>query len=105
MRFKFIFLLFSFSSSFAQINSNDQFLQEIATVFTLDDGLPETVFSEIRLDEFGNIIAASTGGEFTYDGNRWKIFSKPLSDVTKEKKDLDEDVLSAADYQQKVVAG
>lgn len=105
MRFKFIFLLFSFSSSFAQVNSNDQFLQEIATVFTLDDGLPETVFSEIRLDEFGNIIAASTEREFTYDGNRWKIFLKSSSNLTKEKKDFDEDVLSAVDYQQKVFIG
>ena len=80
-------------------------MQEIATVFTLDDGLPDARFSAIWLDESGNILAASSGGEYIYDGDRWKILSKSSSDLSKEKKDLDEDVLSTVDYQQKVFVG
>jgi len=95
----------SFSFSFAQVSSIDRFLQEIATVFTPEDGLPEARFSAIWLDESGNIIAASSGGEYIYDGDRWKILSKSSSDLSKEKMGVAEDVLSAADCQQKVFVG
>ena len=105
MRFKFICLLVSLSLSFIHANSNDPFLQEIATVFTPDDGLPETVYSEIRLDESLTIIAVSNEGEFIYDGDRWTIYLKSSSNLTKEKKDFDEDVLSIVEYQQKIFIG
>ena len=62
MLLEIVFVIFSFS--FAQVSSNGQFLQETVTVFTLDDGLPETVFSEIRLDEPKNIVAPTNGYGF-----------------------------------------
>ncbi len=71
MLLKIVFVIFSFS--FAQVSSNGQFLQETVTVFTLDDGLPETVFSEIRLDEPKNIVAVSDEGEFIFDVDKWML--------------------------------
>ena len=105
MRFKFICLLVSLSFTITHANSKDPFLQEIATVFTPDDGLPETVYSEIRLDESLNIIAVSNGGEFIYDGDRWKIFSNSSSNLTNEKKEFDENVLSEVKYKHQVYIG
>ncbi len=74
-------------------------------VFTLDDGLPETVFSEIRLDESMNIIVVSAQGEFIFDGDRWKIYSMSSSILTEEKKKSDENVLSEVKYQHQVYIG
>ena len=94
MKLRLFLLLLTFSFSFAQGSSNDQFLQEIATVFTPDDGLPETAFSELRPGESGNIIAYSAGGEFIYEGGRWKISSKTSSDPAKVKKDFKEQLIN-----------
>jgi len=74
-------------------------------LFTPKNGLPDTEFSEILPDETGNILAVSAGGKFTYDGKNWKIFSKSSTGLIKEKKGLQEDVLSTADYQHKVYLG
>jgi len=105
MRFKYICLLVSFSFAFTHAKSNDPFLQEIATVFTLNDGLPEIVFSEIRIDESSNIIAVSTSGEYMYDGDRWRILPKPSSTLKEEKIEAAEPVWSEVIYQQQVYIG
>ena len=105
MRLSFVILLLPFSLLFAHANGNDRFLQEISTVFTPEDGLPETIFLEIRSGESGNIIAVSTGGEFIYDGNKWKIFSNLSSNLTTEKKEFDENVTVEVKYQHHVYIG
>lgn len=84
---------------------NDRFLQETATIFTSEDGLPQTVFSRIRRDHSGNIIAISARGKFIYDGGQWDPFSGSLSNLTKSQKDFDKDVLCKVEYQQKVYVG
>jgi hypothetical protein len=98
-------LLLPFCFLTTQANSQERFLQEIAAVFTPEDGLPETIFSDLRLDESGNILAVSAEGEFMFDGDSWKISSKPSSDQAKEQKDPKDDVLSAADYHSKAFIG
>jgi hypothetical protein len=98
-------LLLPFCFLSAQANSNELFLQEIVTVFTAEEGLPETAFSEIRFDDSGNILAVSDQGEFMFDGESWKISSKPLSLQAKEQKHPGDDVLSTADYQHKAFIG
>lgn len=106
MRYTFIFLLFlSFFYSFAQVNSNDIFLQEVATVFTPDDGLPEAKFSDIQFDNSGNIIAVSTEGTFSYDGGTWKSTSNPSPGLLKDKKDTDENILVKLKYKEKIYIG
>ena len=106
MRYIFIFLLLlSFSSSFAQVNSNDIFLQEVATVYTPDDGLPEAIFSDIQLYKSGKVIAVSEKGTFIYDGGKWESSSNLSSDILKGKKDTDENILVNIEYQQKIYIG
>jgi len=105
MKFRLFFLLLPLSISFTQVSCNDRFLQEIATVFTSENGLPDTEFSEIMLDESGNILAVSAGRKFTYDGKSWKILSTSSTGLKKEKKGLEKNVLSTADYQHKVYLG
>ena len=68
MRLRFIILLLPLSFIFTLVNGGEQFLQEICTVFTPEDGLPDIAFMEIRTDESGSIIAVSSDGEFIYDG-------------------------------------
>ena len=106
MRYIFIFLLFlSFSFSFAQVNSNDNFLQEVATVFSQDDELPEAIFSDIQFDKSGHIIAISTEGAFRYDGEKWESYQDPSPDFLKEKKNTDENILAKVEYQEKIYIG
>jgi hypothetical protein len=105
MRLRQVMLLLPFCFLTTQANSQERFLQEIAAVFTPEDGLPETIFSDLRLDESGNILAVSAEGEFMFDGDSWKISSKPSSDQAKEQKDPKDDVLSAADYHSKAFIG
>ncbi|MCK4747165.1 MAG: hypothetical protein KAT15_09025, partial [Bacteroidales bacterium] len=105
MKLRSIFLLLPLFFSFTQASGNDRFLQEIATVFTPDEGLPDTAFSDIRLDESGNILAVSAGGEFVYEDESWKISSKPSSDPAKGQKDSNDKALSTAEYRQKEFVG
>ena len=103
MLLEIVFVIFSFS--FAQVCSNDQFLQETVTVFTLDDGLPETVFSEIRLNEQKNIVAVSDEGEFIFDVDRWKNVTKSSSRLTEQKNNSHENILSKVKYLNQVYIG
>ena len=98
-----VFVIFSFS--FAQVSSNGQFLQETVTVFTLDDGLPETVFSEIRLDEPKNIVAVSDEGEFIFDVDKWKNVTKSSSRLTEQKNNSHENILSKIKYLNQIYIG
>ncbi len=96
------FLFFS-SSLFAQPNSNEKFLQEVATVFTSDRGIPETSFSSVKTDKTGNIIAVSNTGTYKYESDWWKLISKnPLNSPKKKK---NEEVLSRTEYRNKVYVG
>ena len=103
MLLEIVFVIFSFS--FAQVSSNGQFLQETVTVFTLDDGLPETVFSEIRLDEPKNIVAVSDEGEFIFDVDKWKNVTKSSSRLTEQKNNSHENILSKIKYLNQVYIG
>ena len=105
MRLRFIILLLPISFILTLANGSDRFLQEVSTVFTPDDGLPETPYLEIRLDESGNIIAVSAHGEFIYDGDGWKLFSNSSLKLKKEKEKLDANVLSEAKYQHQIYEG
>jgi hypothetical protein len=105
MRLRLIILLLPLSFIFTLVRGNDQFLQEICTVFTPEDGLPETAFSDIRINASGNIIAASAEGEFIYDGDRWKIFSNSPSKLEKEIEEPGAYVLSEAKYQHQIYIG
>jgi len=105
MRLRFIILLLPLSFIFTRVNGSEQFLQEICTVFTTEDGLPEMPFLEIRTDESGSIIAVSTDGEFIYDGERWKLFSNSSLKLKNDKEELDAYVLSQAKYQHRNYLG
>lgn len=67
-----IILLISFSSLFAQIKHDDKFLQEVATVYTMADGLPELSFTNVYKDESANIIACSNEGDFILIDSKWQ---------------------------------
>jgi hypothetical protein len=84
---------------------SEQFLQEIATVYTSEDGLPESVYSEILHDKSGNIIAISSKGKFIYEGEEWNRFSKSLSKPIESNKNSDRTKLSRVEYQQKIYVG
>lgn len=64
-----IFLFSSFLSG--QIKSSDKFLQEVATVFTPSDGLPEGIYINISKDNNGNIIANSEMGQYHFKNGEW----------------------------------
>ncbi|RLD76728.1 MAG: hypothetical protein DRJ10_13125, partial [Bacteroidetes bacterium] len=106
MNFKNLILLFvPFYFSFVQIGSNDQFQQEVATVFTLEDGLPEIAFSDIQLDKSGNILAVSKEGVYKYNGEKWRLFSK-TSDLLKTKTTFDDkNVLTKVEFNQNIYTG
>ena len=103
MKLRLLLLLLSFSLN--QVSGTGSFKQEMATVFTPVDGLPEAVFSEIRPDGSGNILAVSALGEFVYEDESWKISSKPSSDPAKGQKDSNDKALSTAEYRQKEFVG
>ena len=93
MRHRFFILLLPFSFLVAHVNGNDRFFQEISTVFTPADGLPEIIVLNIRTSESGNIIASSAEQEFIYDGEIWRIFPASSDKAAKKKKEFKEDVL------------
>jgi hypothetical protein len=105
MKFKYIFLLLSFSLSFAQTKSDDKFLQDIATVFTVEDGLPEAVYSELCMNDEGNIVVISNGREFVYDDDQWKLFKNSSCFSKKDKLKSNSETLAEADYQGKHYLG
>ncbi|MEF8845656.1 MAG: two-component regulator propeller domain-containing protein, partial [Bacteroidales bacterium] len=86
-------------------HSNNRFLQETATVFTEEDGLPAMVFKELRRGKGGTIIALSADEQFIYNGENWEHFSNSLSDLRERKRDCKEDVLCKVEYQEKVYHG
>lgn len=86
MKYIFIILLFSLNTLIAQASSSDKFLQEIPTVFTPDDGLPEIVYTDVNKDESGKITVSSAKGEFTLVGSKWqKVDSKIIKNDTTPK--------------------
>ena len=105
MRLRFILLLLPISFFIVQANNNEHFLQEIVTVFTSGDVLPESTFLNLRFGESGKIIAVTPESEFIYEGETWKIFSSSSDLSIKEKKDFDGDLLSQVEYQKKVFIG
>ncbi len=107
MKFKFLLFLFiPFYFSSAQVNHNDKFKQEVATVFTVEDGLPEIVFSELQLDNSGNILAVSAEGVYTYDGNKWKRNSRASTALSKDKKNKSTaGVLAKVEFDKKTYIG
>ncbi len=98
-----ILLLLSFISSFAQPDSKDKFPQEIATVFTTDDGLPEAIYSDLQFDHSGNITAISGNKSYTYNGEVWKLDAKASNKIAN--KNSADGVLSQVKYQQKTYIG
>ena len=98
-------LLLSFISSIAQPDSEDKFSQEVATIFTPADGLPETVYSDLQIDESGAIFAISKEGMFRYSDAKWEAITKLPADIIKKKNELTSDVLSQENYQQKKYIG
>ena len=123
MKIRLLFLLLPLSLSGGQAGGQagiqaggqDRFLQEIATVFTPANGLPEAVYSAMRTRGSGEIIAVSAVGEFIYDGESWKnLNGKPSGSGRKQdtpssgagkKKAPVENVLSTTRYQDKVFIG
>ena len=65
-----ITVIFSFLS-FSQVRHDQKFNQEIAEIFTVDDGLPEVKFTRIYFDKKGDVKAVSEDGSFKYDGEKW----------------------------------
>ena len=106
MRFKIVIILFlSFSFTYAQVKSNDKFLQEIATVYTTADGLPEAVYSEIRIDESKNILVVTDDKEYIYKNNKWELLKNTKSNSKKEKTVDNNEVLTKVEYQGKSYIG
>ncbi len=76
-----IFLLIA-PCAWGQIRSTDVFDQEIATVFTLEDGLPATAVTSIFLDESENPIAKTSQGYYWLQGKTWTSYTKEVKDRT-----------------------
>ena len=106
MKYKIIFLLFSFSSLFAELSSSDKFLQEIVTIFTsqLMD-YPKAVYSEIRFDDSENIIVSSNGQEYIYDHIKWKPMDHSSDNPDKNRKLSNTGVFSELEYQSRLYRG
>lgn len=98
-----LLLLVPFCFSFAQISSTTPFEQEIATVFTPKDGLPEIAFTGLQIDKSGNILAISDQGIYKYNGKQWKLNSKAGS--LKKEMPLGMGILAKATFNQQEYIG
>ncbi len=109
MKIKFALLLFVNSLIFAQINSTDIFLQDVATVFTQKDGLPEIDVLSISIDNKINPIVVTKQGSYQFDGKLWKLTSVTKNTSVEGSKTIDikftDPVLSYVKYQDKFVIG
>ncbi|MCB9208792.1 MAG: hypothetical protein H6609_05380 [Ignavibacteriales bacterium] len=72
MRIVLFFYLLLSSLIVAQIKGTDIFIQEVATVFTEKNGLPEVNVSKIILNRQNKPIALTEKGEFIFNGKEWK---------------------------------
>ncbi|MCB9218290.1 MAG: hypothetical protein H6610_02375 [Ignavibacteriales bacterium] len=72
MRIVLFFYLLLSSLIVAQIKGTDIFIQEVATVFTEKNGLPEVNVSKIILNRQNKPIAVTEKGEFIFNGKEWK---------------------------------
>ena len=69
---------------FGQTNHSDVFLQDVATVFTTEDGLPDLVIQRIVFSDDGKPIAVSAEGSAILDNNKWIYIydiSSPLNRI------------------------
>ena len=57
--------------SFSQVRHDQKFIQEVPTVFTVDDGLPGIRFLEVCAGKNGGIIAIAENRSFRFDGKKW----------------------------------
>jgi hypothetical protein len=89
----------------AQPGSQEPFLQEIATVFTAADGLPDTIFTAIRSAGSGQILAISAAGTYLFDGKTWKIHPESSGQPAEERQGSSKGVLSTAELGQQVFVG
>ncbi|MCB9260586.1 MAG: hypothetical protein H6612_14665 [Ignavibacteriales bacterium] len=72
MRIVLFFYLLLSSLIVAQIKGTDIFIQEVATVFTEKNGLPEVNVLKIILNRQNKPIALTEKGEFIFNGKEWK---------------------------------
>lgn len=89
---------------FGQIKSSSTFYQDVATVFTIRDGLPVQKYDSLGFSESGEIIAFSSIGKYLFDGKRWnelKSFVKPINNINR----VEFDILSKVSYQGKSYVG
>lgn len=95
MKIKITFLLLLSSLTFGQIKSTDIFIQDVATVFTPKDGLPEIEVTKINFNN--NIpIAITSKGLYKFNGKKWNVISK--NDNKNEKNKNLNGTLSEVDY-------
>ncbi|MEN8193995.1 MAG: two-component regulator propeller domain-containing protein [Bacteroidota bacterium] len=90
MKFFITILLLLSLSLIAQIKSSDSFIQEVATVFTPKDGLPEVEVTEINFDQHNNPIAVTAEGNYLFNGKIWKSFSYKIN--LSDKDDIPEEI-------------
>ena len=79
------YLLFA-SLAFGQTSHTEQFQQEIATVFTENDGLPAIAVNEIRLNQQDQPIAITRKGDFIFEKGTWQSYSQAIPPPIKPQK-------------------
>ncbi|MEE9432230.1 MAG: hypothetical protein V3V16_14365 [Melioribacteraceae bacterium] len=106
MKSTFILLLLFSSIMFGQIKSTDNFIQEVPTVFTPKDGLPNIEINKINFDEKNNPIAITNEGNYLFRGSEWKLTSKK-GRINKKYSHLkfSEPILSSVTYKHETVVG
>lgn len=76
----------------AQIKSSDKFIQEVATIFTVKDGIPNTEFTKIEIEN-NNVYAVSKESKFIYNGKSW-LKLKNNTKITETKKEQNTEILN-----------
>ncbi|MCK5458109.1 MAG: hypothetical protein KAI45_13355, partial [Melioribacteraceae bacterium] len=108
MKSKFIMLLLISSIMFGQIKSTDNFIQDVATIFTPKDGLPDIAVSKIIFDN-DKPIAITKEGNYRFDGKVWQLIADGNSPAEDKSESVNfqfhETILSHANYKGEKVVG
>lgn len=96
MKIKITFFLLISSLLFGQLKSTDIFIQDVATVFTPKDGLPEIEVTKINFNN-KNPIASTSKGLYKFNNKKWNLISGN-ENQNEENKKLSNDILSEVDY-------